>query len=91
MRVRTAVCCYLSVALGLPLLNGGYRHAKFWEHAAQVTCLVVGIACALGAARVLWKQLRMARKPPPTAVRGCENGLAGRGASPRPRISVASP
>ncbi len=45
------VCAYLGVALLVPLVNGGYARADFWEHAAVVVSVLVGAALIVAALR----------------------------------------
>lgn len=40
--VRVPIGVYLAVAVLVPLANGGYARAAFWEHAAVVVAVLVG-------------------------------------------------
>jgi exosortase K len=49
---------YYAVALGLPLLNGGYRQGSdFWEHSAFVLLIPLLLMLPLAVFCWLWKQL----------------------------------
>ena len=44
---------YAAVALGVPVLNGAWQRAAFWEHATVVLLAMLAFVCVAGAVGAL--------------------------------------